>query len=277
MAMRHYAGQNPDKSTMPEMIAIAGRIILLLAAIYALVAVGAHFLSLSMLFPRPPVKYELTADYIQLTTPDGVRLAARHWANPQAKYTLLYLHGNYEDLGSIGEYVPQFLNAGYAVFALDYRRYGHSGGTPTEGNTCADVQLAYDHLRTKLGVPADRIILWGYSLGGGPAVELALHQPAAGLVLQGVFVSTYRVMTRVPLLPGDKFKNLGKVPQLKLPVLVIHGTADQTIPFWHGEALYEAIMARKTKLFIEGGPHTGLADYAGPRYWAELRKFTDSL
>ena len=275
--MGHYSGQNPVKSTMPEMIAVAGRVLLLLAIAYVLLAVGVHFLAGSMLFPRPPVKYELGPDYIQLTTPDSVKLAARHWPNPAAKYTLLYLHGNYEDLGSVAEYMPQFIAAGYAVFALDYRHYGHSEGTPTEANTSADAALAYDYLRTKLGVPADRIIIFGYSLGAGPGVELALHRPAAGLVLQGAFVSAYRVMTTIPLFPGDKYVNIAKMSQLRMPVLVIHGTADDTVPFWHGQRLYDAITAPKAKLFVEGGPHAGLGDFAGPRYWEEFRKFTDSL
>jgi fermentation-respiration switch protein FrsA (DUF1100 family) len=275
--MGHNSGHDPNPSKMSEIIAVSSRILLMLLAVYVLLAVGGNFLSLSMIFPRPPVKYELTPDYVQLTTPDGVKLAARHWPNPAAKYTVLYLHGNYEDLGSIGEYLPQFIAAGYAAFALDYRHYGHSGGTPTEANTNADAQLAYDYLRNTLQVPAERIIIFGYSLGSGPAVELALHQPAAGLVLQGAFVSTYRVMTRFPLFPGDKFVNIAKVPRLNLPVLVIHGTTDSTVPFWHGQALYEAITARKMKLFVEGGPHTGLSDYTGSRYWAELRKFSDSL
>ena len=262
---------------MPELMLSFGRILLLLAIVYALLAVGAHFIAPRMLFPRPLVKYDLTADYIQLTTPDGVKLAARHWPNPAAKYTLLYLHGNYEDLGSIGEYMPGFINAGYAVFAIDYRGYGLSGGSPREANTVADVQLAYDYLRTKLHVPADRIVIFGYSLGGGPGVELALHQPVAGLVLQGAFVSAYRVMTHIPLFPGDMFVNIAKVPQLRVPVLYLHGTEDRTVPVWHGEALYAATTARKMKLFVEGGHHGGLAEFAGPRYWETLRQFTDSL
>lgn len=262
---------------MTESLASLGRVVLVLLAVYALLAVGAHYLSLNMIFPRPPVKYTMGPDYIELTTPDGVRLAARYWPCPGANHTLLYLHGNYEELGSIGEYIPAFIKAGYAVFAFDYRRYGHSGGTPSEANLCADAQLAYDYLRDKLGIAANQIIPFGYSLGGGPAVELALHRPVAGLVLQGPFVSAYRVMTRVPVFPGDKFANLRKVPKLTCPVMIIHGTADGTVPFWHGEKLYEAITAPKAKLFIEGGPHGGLADFTGPRYWEELRKFTDSL
>ncbi len=262
---------------MPEIVLSFGRICLLLIGSYALFTVGTHLISGRLLFPQPPVMYELTADYVQLTAPDGVKLAARYWPNPGAKYTLFYLHGNYEDLGSIAEYMPSFLKAGYAVFALDYRHYGRSGGNPTEANTIADVKLAYEYLRTQLGVPAERIVIFGYSLGGGPGLELALHQPAAGLVLQGAFVSAYRVMTRLPLLPGDKFTNLAKIPRVRMPVLIVHGTEDATVPFWHGEALYAATTARKMKLFIAGGQHGGLADTAGPRYWETLKAFTDSL
>jgi fermentation-respiration switch protein FrsA (DUF1100 family) len=245
--------------------------------VYVLLAIGAHFLSQSMMFPRPPVKYTMGPDYIQLATPDGVKLAARHWPNPQAKHTLLYLHGNYEELGGLGEYIPEFVKAGYAVFAIDYRGYGHSEGTPNEANVYADTLLAYEYMRTKLGLPADRIIPFGYSLGSGPAVELALRQPVAGLVLQGPFLSAYRVMTHIPVFPGDKFVNLSKAPLLRCPVMVIHGMADGTVPFWHGKKFHDAITARKAKLFVEDGPHGGLADFTGPRYGEELRKFTDSL
>lgn len=275
--MSRYSGREPDAFNMSELAVVLLKISGALAVGYAIAAVGAHFLSLRMIFPRPPVSYALTPDYIQLAAPDGIKLAARHWPNPDAKYTVLFLHGNYEDLGTVGEYVPQFVASGYAVFALDYRRYGQSGGTPTEANTCADVELAYRHLRETLRVPADRIVVFGYSLGSGPAIDLLLHQPAAGLVLQGAFVSTYRVMTRIPLFPGDKFANLAKVPRLELPVLVIHGTADRTVPVWHGQALYEAITARKMKLLVEGGPHSRLEEFAGKPYWEKLREFTDSL
>jgi len=262
---------------MSELAPSAGRLLVLFGLAYVFLAVGAHFLSLGMMFPRPPVKYDLGPDYIQLTAPDGVKIAARYWPNPKAKYTLLYLHGNYEDLGTVAGYLPRFVAEGYAAFAIDYRRYGRSEGVPTEANVYADAALAYDYLRTKLGVPADRIIIFGYSLGAAPAIELVRHQPAAGLVIQGAFVSAYRVMTNIPVFPGDKFVNLAKVPELTLPVLVIHGTADNSVPFWHGERLYGAITARKARLFVEGGPHTGLGDFTGPRYWVELRKFTDSL
>jgi fermentation-respiration switch protein FrsA (DUF1100 family) len=263
---------------MSDTLMSLGRILLLLAGLYVVCAVGAHHLSLKMMFPRPPVTYAPGPDYLTLATPDGVSLKARYWPNPEARHTVLYLHGNYQELGSMsGEVIPAWLKAGYAVFAFDYRGYGWSGGTPTEQAFYADANLAYNYLRSQLGVPSERIVLFGYSLGGGPAIELARTQPVAGIVLQGAFVSAYRVMTRLPLFPADKFRNLDKVPQLKCPIMVIHGTADQTVPFWHGEKLYAAITARKAKLFVEGGGHGGLADLIGPRYWEEMRRFTDSL
>lgn len=259
---------------MSELLPSLGRICLLLAAAWGLAAIGAHFISAGMIFPRPPLKYAPGPDIVTLTAPDGTRLATRHWPNPGAKYTILYLHGNYEDLGSLADYVPQFLQAGYAVFAFDYRRYGLSEGTPDETNLYADTRLAYDHVRQHLGVPAERILVFGYSLGGAPAIDLALHRPVAGLVLQGAFVSAYRVMTRIPLFPGDKLVNLRKAAHVTCPVLVIHGTDDRTVPCWHGEALYAAVKAPKQSLFIGGGPHAGLADFAGPRYWEALQQFT---
>ena len=84
-------------------------------------------------------------------------------------------------------------------------------------------------------------------------------------------------MIGVPLFPGDKFVNLSKVPQLRMPVFFVHGTDDTVVPLWHAEALYAATNVRKVSLFIPGGQHGGLADYAGPAYWDELKKFTDSL
>ena len=275
--MESYSGKNPDTFKMSEALVVSAKLFSGLVVLYFLVAVLGHFYALARLFPRPPLQYVLTNDYIKLTAPDGVTVIARHWPNPTAKYTMLYLHGNYEDLGSIGEYIPQFVAAGYAVFAIDYRNYGFSGGTPTESNTCDDVRMAYDYLRDKLHVPADRIVVFGYSLGSGPAVELLLHRPAAGLVLQGAYVSAYRIMTVAPLFPGDKFVNIAKVSRLQMPVFLIHGTADATVPFWHGEALYAAITARKGKLFVDGGQHTRLAEYTGPLYWEKLKEFIDSL
>jgi len=185
--VKPYWENDPDAFKWAEVIAVGKRIIIFLGLVYVLLAVGAHYWSLSMIFQRPPLRYELSADYVQMETPDGVKIVGRHWLCPGAKYTLLYLHGNFEDLGRVGEYVPQFLAQGYSVFAIDYRNYGHSEGKPTEQNTYADVQLAYEYLRNKLGLSADHIIIFGYSLGSGPAGRTRLASAGGGLGAAGRF------------------------------------------------------------------------------------------
>jgi fermentation-respiration switch protein FrsA (DUF1100 family) len=252
------------------------RIALLLLAVYVAAAIAIHFLSLAALFPRPPASYALTPDLIQLRAADGTRVVCGYWPNPAARFTLLWFHGNGEDLGAVAENLAPYRQAGFAILAMEYRGYGQSGGTPGEASTLADARLSFVWLNQQ-GTPPGRIILFGYSLVGGPAVELAVHQPVAGLVLQSCFVSAYRALTRVPLFPGDKFENLKKLPQVRCPVLVIHGTADEVVPFWNSEQLYAAAPGRKFKLFVEGGTHRGLADQAGEAYWRALREFTSQL
>ena len=117
----------------------------------------------------------------------------------------------------------------------------------------------------------------GGSRGGGPAVELATHEPVAGLVLQSTFMSAFRVVTRRKFLPFDQFKNLEKLERVNCPVLVMHGTADEVIAFCHGEALYAAAKEPKSHLWIEGAKHNDFTAVAGERFWQALRQFSDGL
>ncbi len=261
---------------MPDALLITLRLAGVLLVIYGLLAVWAHFVSLRMIFPRPPVRYERTAEHFFLTAPDGVKINARFWANPAAKHTILFCHGNGEDLGSVSTYLEDYQKQGYAVLSWEYRGYGYSGGTPDESTTYADAEMVLDWLKQR-GVPPRRVLLYGYSLGGGPAIELARRHEVGGLVVEGSFVSAYRVMTRWPLLPGDKFRNLAKIAEAKCPVLVLHGTEDEVVPFWHGEALFAAAREPKRKFFVAGASHGGVVDTAKADYWSTLRQFADSL
>jgi len=262
---------------MPEILRLVGWLVASVAGLYLLAALGAHLLAPGLLFPRPPAGYAPGPDYVTLTTPDGVTLYARHWPNPAARHTLLYFHGNGEDLGMMTPYIEAYVRAGFAVFAYDYRGYGHSGGRPSEAACYADARLVFTHVRDRLGVPPGRIILFGYSLGGGSATELARTEPVAGLVLESAFVSAYRVLLPWARLPGDKFTNQRKLATVACPVLVIHGTGDVTIPVWHGEALHAAARGPKAKLIVPGGGHGGLELVAPDAYWQALRDFAASL
>ena len=113
--------------------------------------------------------------------------------------------------------------------------------------------------------------------GGGPALELADRYPVGGLVVESSFTSIFRTVTRIPIYPVDKFNNIRNIQRVNCPVLVIHGTEDEVIPFWHGEALFAAAPSPKQSLWVEGAGHNDLILVAGDRHSAALLEFVGSL
>jgi abhydrolase domain-containing protein 17 len=202
-------------------------------------------------------------------------IALLHLPNPNARFTLWFFHGNAEDLGDLEPFLLALRDNGYAVFAIDYPGYGHSSGRPTEASLYASARAARTHLREVLHVPADRTLIYGRSLGGGPALQIATEERPAGLILQSAFVSAFRVVTRWPLLPFDQFNNLQKISRVTCPVLVMHGRADEVIPFRHGEALFAAANEPKRSLWVGGAMHNDFNGVAGRDYWTALREFSD--
>jgi fermentation-respiration switch protein FrsA (DUF1100 family) len=163
---------------------------------------------------------------------------------------------------------------GFAVLAFEYRGYGAStGGPATTTRATRDMETVYQHAVQTLGVQPSRLVLYGRSVGGGPATDLAARLPVGGLVLESTFTSAFVVMTRVPLLPFDRFPNLRHLRQVRCPVLVIHGTVDEVIPVGHGRRLYEAALNPKQAVWVEGAHHNDLALVAGQRYWDALGEF----
>jgi alpha-beta hydrolase superfamily lysophospholipase len=150
-------------------------------------------------------------EVIKVGSANGVKISTVHFPNPQAKYTILYSHGNAENLDGILLLLKEIRDSGFAVFAYDYQGYGTSQGKPSEYNTYRDIDAAYNYLTQQLGVPAKQIILYGRSVGGGPAIDLASRQKVGGLVVENSFVSAFRVLTRIPILPFDKFVNIDKI------------------------------------------------------------------
>lgn len=206
---------------------------------------------------------------------DGTVVSVLHLPNPTARFTVWYFHGNAEDLGDVEPFLRALQAEGFAVFAFDYPGYGHSTGRPSERAVYEAARRARRYLREQLGVPAEKTILLGRSLGGGPATQMAIEEPIAGLVLQSAFTSAFRVVTRVPLLPFDPYVNVRKLPRLRAPVLIMHGDRDEVIPFHHGQALFAAAHEPKRALWISGAQHNDLVAVAGARYWTALRDFSE--
>lgn len=217
------------------------------------------------------------AGVIRIPTGDGQSIAAVHLPNPAARHTLWFFHGNAESLADVEPFLRELHARGFAVFAYDYPGYRVSTGTPNEQAIYAANAAAARYLTGQLQTPLDRVILFGRSLGGGPATDLAVRERVAGLVLQSTFMSVYRVVTTWPLLPFDSFKNLKKIPQVRCPVLVMHGTADEVIAFKHGEKLHAAAPTPKRHLWIEGARHNDFTYVAGERLWQALREFEAEL
>ncbi len=117
----------------------------------------------------------------------------------------------------------------------------------------------------------------GRSVGCGAAIHLAARRPVAGLVAEAPFLSAFRVLTRVRLLPWDKFNNAGDIAKVRVPVLIIHGRNDQIVPFWHGERLYQLANEPKMFLPIDGAGHNDIVLLAGTKYLNALRGFAAKL
>ena len=251
--------------------------LLLVLGIYAFVFLIAVFLSDRMIFQPHPPGYSDNAGIIKLRSRNGVRISARFLANPGAAFTILFSHGNAEDIGDDEAILEGLRAAGFAVFVYDYQGYGTSEGAPSERHAYEDVDAAYDYLVQTLRVQPNGIIAFGRSVGGGPATELAFRRPVAGLILESSFTSAFRVLTRISALPLDKFNNLRKIKQVHCPVLVIHGTRDSVINSFHGRQLFAAANDPKLAFWVENANHNDVPFVAGDRYYDALRRFAELI
>ena len=214
---------------------------------------------------------------IRILTGDGNVIAARYLPHPESRYTILYSHGNASNLGSILPTLQSLQGSGFSVFAYDYPGYGYSTGRPTEGNAYNAIEAAYSYLTDQLDVPPAQIILHGQSLGGGPSTYLATRQLVAGLILESTFTTIFQVVIPVRILPFEKFPNIRRIANINCPLLLIHGTDDQTIPFSHSEELFETAVEPKQLVAIAQANHNDIRLVDETTYLNAIQKFSESL
>lgn len=244
-----------------------------LVFIYTFFMVYVFFVADRMIFLPQPASYQDTENILKLPVSDSEKISATYLPNPEADYTLLYIHGNAEDLGDIQPMLIRLQSWGFGVFAYDYRGYGTSDGKPSERNAYEEAETAYQYLTQQLGVSPDKVILYGRSVGGGSAVELATRHSVAGLILESTFTSAFRVVVPIPILPFDKFPSVQRISQVDCPVLVMHGEADADIPVEHGRRLYDAAPEPKLSLWVEGAGHNDFTWVAEEQHQAALVEF----
>lgn len=200
---------------------------------------------------------------------DGVKLRGL-WHAPQGdeKPVIVYFHGNSGHLGGRLFKARRFVGRGYGVALVGYHGYDGNPGFPSEQNLYADARAAIDAIRRR-NIPDNRIVLYGESLGTGVATQMATEYPGIrALVLEAPYTSIPDVAQKrywffpVHSLIKDRFESLSKIGVLKMPILVIHGTRDLTVPYKFGKKLFDHITATKKQLAtLKGAGHSDVYDF----------------
>jgi fermentation-respiration switch protein FrsA (DUF1100 family) len=234
----------------------------------------------------PPAALNLAIERAEFSSEDGVRLVG--WIMPAATGTtgfwLLVCHGNAGNLSQFDRpaHYAALRELGLNLFAFDYRGYGESGGTPSEHGLYRDADAAYRYLREERGVPADRIIVFGHSLGSAVAIDLASRTQTAGLIVEGGLISVVqRGQELYPFIPvrwiaRTRFSSIDKIPLVTAPKLFLHAVADEVIPLSHGRRLFQA--AAEPKRLVElAGTHSDAFAVDSSRYFGSIAGFMTTL
>ncbi|KAM0979403.1 hypothetical protein ACFX13_015545 [Malus domestica] len=225
-----------------------------------------------------PLPHRENVDVLKFPTRRGNEIVAVYIRHPMATSTLLYSHGNATDIGQMYElFIELSIHLRVNLMAYDYSGYGQSSGKASEHNTYADIEAAYKCLEERYGAKQEDVILYGQSVGSGPTVDLAVRLPRLrAIVLHSPILSGLRVMYPVKRTYWfDIYKNIDKIPLVKCPVLVIHGTSDEVVDCSHGKQLWVLCQEKYEPLWLKGGNHCNLELY--PEYIRHLNKFISTV
>jgi hypothetical protein len=220
------------------------------------------------------------AQDVWFTARDATRLNAWWFPKTGSRCATLFLHGNAGNLTHRVDHARAINSAGSAILVIDYRGYGKSSGRPSEHGLALDADAGYDEL-IKLGYDTTQIVLQGESLGTAVAVELASRRLCAGLILESPLASLSEMAGTVlpiigPLLTHG-FNTKTIIRRVHVPLLVIHGEADEIVPFSQGQAVFAAANPPKDFWPIPAAHHNDLLYVAGNQYIPRLRAFYNSL
>lgn len=253
------------------------KVLTTVAAIYVLLLVALYLMQRTMIYlpdghrPPPSAFGVPEMSVVELTTDDGLELVA-WWRPPQSSSSpvLVYYQGNAGHIGYRGAKIRPYLDRGWGVLLTTWRGYSGNPDSPDEQGLYADGRAALGFLAAK-GISPAHTVLYGESLGGGVAVELAVDFRAGAVVLESPFTSIADVAARqffmfpVRLLVRDRFDNLDKIVRVQSPVLVVHGEADMVVPVRLGRRLLDAANPPRSGQFIPQAGHNDLYAFGVPR------------
>jgi fermentation-respiration switch protein FrsA (DUF1100 family) len=258
------------------------------AIAYLLLLLIMMWLETTLIFPRwqiPPGDWHpegFAYEDVFFTSSDGTRLHGWYFDRPDATAYVLYCHGNGEDVAGLGEYMDTLRNRhGISLFAFDFRGYGRSAGRPEERGIIEDSCAAQRWLARRAGVSTTDIVVWGRSIGGAIAVQVAVDQGARAMILERTFTSLPDVAAcHYPWLPvrrlmRNRFDSLRRIGAYHGPLLQSHGTADEVVPFEQGRQLFAAAAATpKQFVAMRDVTHNGPND---EDYYTDLQRFLERL
>lgn len=265
------------------MLRLIVTVALLLAVLYIIYTVLFFVLQRRVLFPRhfiPPSAGMEEAEGLTLIPLEMPFGTVEAWFLPPVGHAagnpapaLILTHGNATLIDGWPPRVDALRRMGVGVLLVEYPGYGRSDGVPSQASISATLLKAYDWLVAQPGVDASRVVLFGRSVGGGAICTLAAQRPSAALVLLSTFTSV-RDMTAGYRLPArllrDPFDNLEVVQQYEQPLLILHGTHDEVIPYAHSLALHEAA-PNSTHIPLDCGHNDCITDFDA--FWQSLRPF----
>ncbi|HEX3500565.1 MAG TPA: alpha/beta hydrolase [Stellaceae bacterium] len=203
---------------------------------------------------------------VEIVTGDGLRLLAWYAPPEIDRPVLVYFHGNGGNIADRGDRLRRFVAARFGVLLVEYRGYGGNPGRPSEQGLYADARAALDFIGAQ-GITANRIILFGESLGTGIAVRMASERPVALLLLEAPYASIAAVARwHYPFLPvdwllTDRFDALSRIGAVRSPILVMQGGRDTVVPIASGQALFAAAPEPKEIWVAPDGGHNDLPSF----------------
>ena len=267
---------------------------LLLGLIGLLAGITALKLLTSVLEPRltffpirglnlTPENVGIPYQEIRIQTRDGESIHAWFLHHPEARAEVVFFHGNGGNLSLWLDFIMELYHQSLTVIACDYRGYGESTGSPTEAGLYQDTAALVHHFWHNIHRPTSRVLYWGRSLGGIMAAYATTVRKPDGLVLEATFSEKSSLLKHYPLLrilgffSRYRFPTTEFVRDLDRPVLVIHGTQDEVVPFSEGQKLFHELNTEKYFSEIEGASHNNLHLIDPESYRTRVREFIQEL